>query len=77
MSSVPLEQIFFDVWGLAFASLGKHQYYVSFNDDYSKLTWIYLLKKRSNVYQVFLNFWQLVERKFSCKIITMQTNYGW
>jgi histone deacetylase 1/2 len=34
-----------------------------------------LLKKRSDVYQVFLNFQQLVERKFGRKIITMQTDW--
>jgi histone deacetylase 1/2 len=35
-----------------------------------------LIKKRSDVYQVFLNFQQLVERKFGRKIITMQTDWG-
>jgi histone deacetylase 1/2 len=76
VSTVPLEQVFSDVWGPAPASVGKHQYYVSFIDDYSKFTWIYLLKKRSDVYQVFLNFQQLVERKFGRKIVTMQTDWG-
>jgi histone deacetylase 1/2 len=53
---VPFEQVFSDVWDPAPTSVGKHAYYVSFIDDYSKFTWIYLLKKRSEVYQVFLNF---------------------
>jgi hypothetical protein len=56
VSTVPFEQVFSDVWGHAPASVGKHAYYVSFIDDYSKFTWIYLLKKCSEVYQVFLNF---------------------
>ena len=76
VSHVPLEQNFSDVWGPAPTSVGKHQYYVSFIDDYSKFTWIYLLKNRSEVYQVFLNFQQLVERKFNRKIVTMQTDWG-
>jgi histone deacetylase 1/2 len=76
VSTVPLEQIFSDVWGPAPLSVGKHSYYVSFIDDFSKFTWIYLLKKRSEVYQVFLNFQQFVERKFGRKIITMQTDWG-
>jgi hypothetical protein len=76
VSTVPLEQVFSDVWGPAPESAGKHSYYVSFIDDFSKFTWIYLLKKRSDVYQVFLNFQQLVERKFDRKIITMQTDWG-
>jgi hypothetical protein len=75
-STVPLEQVFSDVWGPAPLSVGKHEYYVSFIDDFSKFTWIYLLKKRSDVYQAFLNFQQFVERKFDRKIVTMQTNWG-
>jgi hypothetical protein len=76
VSTIPFEQVFSDVRGPAPASVGKHAYYVSFIDDYSKLIWIYLLKKRSEVYQIFLNFQQLVERKFGRKIITMQTDWG-
>jgi histone deacetylase 1/2 len=71
-----LEQVFSDVWGPAPPSVGKHQYYVSFIDDFSKFTWIYLLKKRSDVYQAFLNFQQYVEHKFDRKIVTMQTDWG-
>jgi histone deacetylase 1/2 len=75
VSTVPLEHIFSDVWGPAPLSMGKHSYYVSFIDDFSKFTWIYLLKKCSHVYQAFLNFQQYVERKFDRKIITMQTDW--
>jgi histone deacetylase 1/2 len=56
VSTVPFEQVFSDVWGPAPVSVGKHTYCISFIDDDSKFTWIYLLKKRSEVYQVFLNF---------------------
>jgi histone deacetylase 1/2 len=59
-STVPLEQIFSDVWGPAPPSAGKHLYYVSFIDDFNKFTWIYLLKSRADVYQAFLNFQQYV-----------------
>jgi histone deacetylase 1/2 len=71
-----LKQVFSDVWGPAPISVGKHAYYVSFIDDFSKYTWIYLLKKRSDVYQVFLDFQQYVERNFDRKILTMQTDWG-
>jgi histone deacetylase 1/2 len=74
--TVPFEQVFSDVWSPAPLSVGKHAYYVSFIDDYSKFVWIYLLKKRSDVYQAFLNWQQYVERKFDRKIVTMQTDWG-
>ena len=76
VSSYPLELIFSDVWGPAPQSVGRYQYYVSFIDDFSKFTWIYLLRNRSEVFQVFLNFQQHVERLFNRKIITMQTDWG-
>jgi hypothetical protein len=50
VSTAPLEQIFFDVWGPAPTSVNKHSYYVSFIDDFSKFIWIYLIKKHSGVY---------------------------
>ena len=62
--------------GLPPSSVGRHTYYVSFIDDYSKFSWIYLLKKRSDVFQVFLNFQALVERQFDCKILALQSDWG-
>ncbi|WVZ53456.1 hypothetical protein U9M48_004396 [Paspalum notatum var. saurae] len=47
ISSHPLELIFSDVWGPAPDSVGKYKYYVSFVYDFSKFTWIYLLKFKS------------------------------
>jgi hypothetical protein len=66
--------VFSDVWGPAPVSVGKHTYYASFIDNYSKFTWIFLFKMCSDVYQIFINFQKLVEQKFGRKIITMQTD---
>jgi len=75
-SNSPLDLIYSDVWGPAPLSVGRHSYYVSFIDDYSKYTWVYLLKKKSDVFQVFHDFQHLVERKFNRKIISLQTDWG-
>jgi hypothetical protein len=45
ISTKPLQLLFSDVWGPAPSSVGRYTYYVSFIDDYSKYSWIYLLKK--------------------------------
>jgi hypothetical protein len=50
ISSHPLELVFSDVWGPAPDSVGRYKYYVSFIDDFSKFTWIYLLKFESEVF---------------------------
>ena len=76
VSTRPLQLVFSDVWGPAHMSVGRHTYYVSFIDDFSKYTWIYLLKKRSDVFQVFQNFQALVERQFDTKILVVQSDWG-
>jgi hypothetical protein len=74
VSQAPLELMFFDVWGPAPSSVGRFKYYVSFIDDHSKFTWLYLLKNRSDVFQKFYDFQQLVERLFNKKILAIQTD---
>jgi hypothetical protein len=76
VSSHPLELIFSDVWGPAHESAGRFKYYVSFIDDYSKFTWIYLLKHKSEVFEKFREFQSLVERTFNRKIIALQSDWG-
>ena len=75
-SCAPLDLIHSDVWGPAPISVGNYTYYVSFIDDYSRYTWIYLLKHKSEVFHVFKNFQSHVERKYTRKIIRMQTDWG-
>jgi hypothetical protein len=75
-SSAPLELIFSYVWGPTVDSFGHKQYYVSFIDDYSKLTWLYLLHRKSEVFQFFKEFQCLVEHMFDKKILSMKTDWG-
>jgi len=52
-----------DVFGpLKVSSLGKYVYYVSFIDDFSTNTWIYFLKKNSEVFDKFKEFKARVEK---------------
>jgi hypothetical protein len=75
-SSVPLEFIFSDVWGPTIDSFGHKKYYVSFIDDCSKFTWLYLLRSKSEVVKYFLEFQRLVECRFNQKIIDVQSDWG-
>jgi hypothetical protein len=68
-STAPLELIFSDVWGPAIDSFGNKKFYVSFIDDFSKFIWIYLLRRKSEVFQFFQEFQSLVERMFHQKIL--------
>ena len=76
MSRAPLELVFSDVWGPTPTYVGKNNFYVSFIDDYSKFTWIYLLRHKSEAFQRFHDFQNIVERMFDRKIVAMQTDWG-
>ena len=77
VTSKPLELVHSDVWGPS-PNLSKDgfRYYVHFIDDYSNFTWIFPLKLKSEVHDIFLNFQKLVERKFETKIKALQSDWG-
>lgn len=76
VSLSPLELVFSDVWGPAPTSVGRNNYYVSFIDDFSKFTRIYLLRHKSEVFQRFRDFQNLVDRQFDRKILAIQMDWG-
>jgi histone deacetylase 1/2 len=76
VSNKPLDLVFSDVWGPAPTSVGQNNYYVSFIDDFSKFTWLYFLQHKSEVFQRFHDFQNLVERLFNRKIVVVQTDWG-
>jgi hypothetical protein len=71
-----MDLVFSNVCGLTPTSVGKNNYYMTFIDDHSKFTWIYLLCHKSEVFSCFHDFQNLVERQFSHKILKVQTNWG-
>lgn len=50
-----------DVWRLAVTYVGGYTYYISFLDDFSKFTWIYLLKHKFDVITASLQFQKHIE----------------
>ena len=74
--TAPLELVFSDVWGYAQTSVSGHNYYVSFIDAFSRFTWIYLIKRKSDVFHVFMQFQAHVERLLKHKIIHVQSDWG-
>ena len=64
-----------DVWGPCptKSTLG-FQYFVSFIDDYSRTTWIYLMKSRSEVFSIFQEFNAYVQNQFNTTIKTFRSD---
>jgi hypothetical protein len=65
-SSAPFDLVHSDVWGPApFTTEGGSRYFVIFVDDYSRFTWIYLLKHRSGLISIFQTFHKMIQTQFS------------
>ncbi|KAJ4760135.1 hypothetical protein LUZ62_070510 [Rhynchospora pubera] len=76
-SSFPLELVHSDVWGPSpIVSNNGFRYYVIFIDDFSRFTWIYFLKNKSDVLHVFQRFKAQVENLFETTIKTLRTDGG-
>ena len=72
-----LDLIHSDVCGpMPLRSLGGSLYYVIFIDDYSRKTWLYLLKTKDEVFSKFQEFKAEIENLTNKKIKTLRTDNG-
>ena len=69
-ASVPLELVHSDLCGpLPSASFSGFKYFLTFIDDYSRRTWVYFLKLKSEVFNMFLAYKELIEKQFGHQFI--------
>jgi transposase InsO family protein len=61
---------------MPFKSLGGSLYYVIFIDDYSRKTWLYLLKTKDKVFSKFQEFKAEIKNLTNKKIKTLRTDNG-
>ncbi|GJX23727.1 retrovirus-related pol polyprotein from transposon TNT 1-94 [Tanacetum coccineum] len=71
-----LELVHSDVWQAPVQSLGGAKYFVSFIDDYSRRCWVYPIKKKSDVFEVFKVYKARVELDSGTKIKCLRTDNG-
>ena len=72
-----MELIQSDVFGLVLVpSLGISSYYAIFIYDLSRNTWLYFMKKKSNVFNKFMEFKALVENQIEKKIKALKIDNG-
>jgi hypothetical protein len=57
-------------------SLSGCEYYLTFIDEYSRKTWIYFLKTKSEVFKRFQEFRALVENQFGKRIKVLRSDNG-
>ena len=76
-STQPLELVHSDVWGPApVNSNNGYKYYLLFVDDFSKFSWLFLLKSKSEVLNTFKHFKATVENQLSKSIKSLRTDCG-
>lgn len=71
------ELVHSDIWGPSCVeSFDGYRYYVTFIDDYSRVTWLYLLKLKSDLFDAFKDFHNLITKQFSSKLYMLRSDNG-
>ena len=77
MSKGILDVVHSDVWGPAqITTLGRCRYYVTFIDDFSKHTWIYPMRQKSEVFRHFQRFKVEVEKTMGRHVHCLRSDGG-
>ena len=73
----PLKILHTDLWGpaLVLSSQG-YRYYVSFVDDFTRFTWIFPLKTKSETLPIFKIFKTQIEKQLNRSIKCLQSDWG-
>ncbi|XP_031745067.1 uncharacterized protein LOC116405245 [Cucumis sativus] len=71
----PFDLVHSDIWGPApITTVHGYRYYVLFIDDYSRFTWIYFLKHRSELSRTYIEFANMIRTQFSSPIKILRTD---
>ena len=75
--TAPLQLIHTDLWGPSpVKSRNGFSYYITFIDQFTRFSWIYFLKAKSEVEGLFKHFKAVVENQFNLKIKMVQSDWG-
>ena len=80
-SSITTESSFdlihIDIWGgYKVASISGAKYFLTIVDDYTRCTWIYLMKYKSDAGNLLVNFVNMAENQFNSKVKIIRSDNG-
>lgn len=76
-AKVKLEIVYSDVYGsIQVDTLSRNKYFVSFIDNSTRKIWIFLIKQKNEVFEVFEKFKALVEKQSICYIKGLRKDGG-
>ena len=55
---------------------GGYEYFITFIDDYSRFGYVYLMKRKSKVFEKFKEFRDEVENQLGKRIWAIQSDHG-
>ena len=74
-ASAPFELVHYDVWGpCPILSPTGFKYFVTFVDDFSRATWLYLMKSRSKLFSHFSAFFAKIQIQFHVFVQTLRSD---
>ncbi|CAM8877197.1 unnamed protein product [Rhodiola kirilowii] len=73
--SAPFELVHSDVWGpCPVPSVPGFRYFVTFVDDFSRMTWIYFMKNRSELFQHFSSVCAEIQTQFGVPVKILRSD---
>ncbi|CAL5440338.1 unnamed protein product [Camellia sinensis] len=73
----PFSLVHTDVWGPSpILTNGGSAYYVSFIDDCTRYTWVYLMAHKSDFYQIYRTFQSMISTQFGAIIKILRFDLG-
>ncbi|KAL4311038.1 hypothetical protein GQ457_01G026440 [Hibiscus cannabinus] len=76
-SAVPFSLIHIDLWGpYRVSTHGGHRFFLTIVDDHSRMSWVYLLKLKSDAILSLQTFFNMVKTQFSATIQVVRSDNG-
>ena len=73
--SAPFELVHLDIWGpCPIMSPTGFKYFITFVDDFSRITWLYLMKRRSELFSHFSAFCSEIQTQFHTHVQTLRSD---
>ena len=76
-TSAPFELLHVDIWGPnSVASINGYKYFVTIVDDFTRHTWIFFMKAKSETGSCLISFITMAETQFNCKVKFVRSDNG-
>ena len=58
------------------ATIHEYYYFVLFIDDCTQMSWVYFLKRKSEVFSIFVKFYKMIQTQFNKQIHILRSDNG-